>query len=482
MNPGRRCAGRLGTALLAASAAVQAGSFIPLDDAPLATVIHPSGYRGEGGMLPIRVCLRPDALPASGDPRPAIRNAVARFNRSEAEVGNVEVGGDNRIDFESMLLHELGHCLGLGHSAIGPAERAAFSAGEQVLFHANALPGPNGVLQALVGADGVRGTHDDLRGDDRSTSWFARAHNDPYVMPPAVIDRSTFSASLGDLPVGHGFPAIASAFAPCTAPSAEPAETNGSALRLVPRTQSVMYPVLCQPHRIRALAPEDVSMLRIARAGVDGVQGSGDDHRPRLSFHEGTADCEIDLRFAVGEGFAFCEVAIAQLAGGDRVIRRATATFDRAVAWHFNAVDSSADGGPQDLALGLLGAPSDAAPGDTVTVALRLQLPATVTDLALASDDVDGLLLEGIDGAACTALPCALGELGPGVLDLSLRYRLAADLAEGHELAPRWVLSAAGYDPDGRNNVASARIVVIDDDPNRILRSGFETGERAPVD
>lgn len=458
-----------------------AGSFIPLDEAPAGTVIHPTGYRGAGGMLPIRVCLRPDALPASGDARPAIRNAVARFNRSEAMVGNVEVGSDNRIDFESMLLHELGHCLGLGHSAIGPAERVAFGAGEQVLFHANALPGPNGVLQAFAGADGVRGTHDDLRGDDRSTSWFARAHNDPYVMPPAIIDRSTFSAALGDLPVGHAFPAIASAFAPCTAPSAEPTETNGSALRLVPRTQSVMYPVLCQPHRIRSLAPEDVSLLRLARAGVDGVQGTGDDHRPRLSFHEGMADCEIDLRFALGEGFAFCEVAIADLAGGDRVIRRATATFDRAVSWHFNTVDSSADGGPRDLALDLLGAPAEAAPGDAVTVALRLQLPATVTDTALAGDELEGLLLEGIDGAACAGLPCDLGASGPGVRDLVLHYRLAAGLPEGSGLAPRWVLSAAGYDPDGRNNITSARIVVVDDDPNRILRSGFEAGERAPA-
>lgn len=458
-----------------------AGSFIPLDEAPAGTVIHPTGYRGAGGMLPIRVCLRPGALPASGDARPAIRNAVARFNRSEAMVGNVEVGGDNRIDFESMLLHELGHCLGLGHSAIGPAERAAMGAGEHVLFHANALPGPNGVLQALAGDDGVRGTHDDLRGDDRSTSWFARANNDPYLLPPSVIDRSTFSASPGDLPVGHAFPAVASAFAPCTAPGAEAAETNGSALRLVPRTQSVMYPVLCQPHRIRALAPEDVTLLRIARAGVDGVQGSGDDHRPRLSFHEGTADCDIDLRFAVGEGFAFCEVAIAELAGGDRVIRRATATFDRAVSWHFNTVDSSADGGPQDLVLALLGAPAEAAPGDAVTVALRLQLPATVTDTALAGDELEGLLLEGIDGAACAGLPCDLGASGPGVRDLVLRYRLAAGLPEGSGLAPRWVLSAAGYDPDGRNNITSARIVVVDDDPNRILRSGFEAGERAPA-
>lgn len=326
-----------------------AGTFLGFVDNNPNVVVHPNGYTGAGGELVVSVCLDPTALPPSGDPDQAIRNAIAEYNRFQGATGNVSnvfVG----TDFESVLMHELGHCIGMDHSALGPSETCdATPSGfdSPSLYFANSFgsAGPNvsacggatTVYSTNAGADGQRATRDDLRGGDINRNWFRRNVNNPFEAPPATVDRTTHSVSLSDLPTGHNYVELSTAFAPC-----ESGNINTSGLRGQAPTQNTMFPVNCSNNTLRDLAPDDVVTLRIARSGLDGVQGTADDYTLRLNYIGQASSCNIRIRFQNDAGFAFCSVSGQGVASNQFRITGATAVFQDTVNWFYNQTDTTA--------------------------------------------------------------------------------------------------------------------------------------------
>ncbi len=344
---------RIAAALLLSSlpSLAVAGSFIGSNSAP-ERVMHPVGTR----LLPphvasptTTVCLDPAGLPASGNAEQSIRNAIATFNRLTAEQGNVVSGASagvagGQVDFESVFLHELGHCIGMDHNVLGPSEVGGCSLGnagtcqsDPSLFATVSTKGVNNSFQVNAGGDGQRASRDDTRGDDTNRHWYRRNVNNPFEMPPATVDRQTYAVTTGFLPGGHTYPEAATSHSPCSSPSSNTAALPGR----VANTENVMFPVLCSANAIRELAPDDVTTLRIARAGVDGVQGTSDDYVPQISYAGITDSCDVVLRFS-GSGVGFCSVSF-QVNGNNSAIVSGSITVGQttSIPWHFNQTDTT---------------------------------------------------------------------------------------------------------------------------------------------
>jgi len=105
-------------ALANAGAYVFAGEVNGLD-----IITHPSGYTGAGGVLNVEVCIANTAVDAAAMEIP-IQNIVNEINDMTASTPNLLFGGNNnipgnKVDFESVALHELLHCTGLAHVNLG---------------------------------------------------------------------------------------------------------------------------------------------------------------------------------------------------------------------------------------------------------------------------------------------------------------------------------------------------------------------------
>lgn len=468
-----RCPAPPGLCLcLCLCASAGAGSFIPLPGQPADTVLHPEPYTGAGGQLQLSVCLDPAHPPASGDPLPALRNALATFNSDAAVPGNVAQNAASGSDLESLLLHELGHCIGLGHTAFGPSELALLAAPESLRYYTNSLPGDDRFATGLAGNDGVRGSADDFRSDDQNLHWFRSGLNDPFAALPSIIDRSTYSVALSSLPPGHSFAEVASGFAPCP-----PAiEANTSALRGVLRTQSIMFPALCSAHRIRRLALDDLATLRLARAGLDGIQGTADDYRLRLAYRGPTADCDLPIRFRSGVGFGTCTLQTEPLTGANYRLRNTEIDFERAVAWQFTPQHAAGADAEADLALRWQPSQLALEAGEQRQVVLTAQAEnGNYAEQLLLDVGVPApLQLVQVQGA-CSALPCAVPALLGGDV-LSLQLTLALDPGTAAPQSPQLgaTIDAATADSRRDNNTALLQVAVIEPDPARLFRNGFE--------
>jgi hypothetical protein len=319
-------------------------------------VTHAAGYMGTGGEHVVNVCLDPGAMPASGDPAQATRNAIAEFNRFQATLGNVQSAAGQGVtpgalDYESILLHEMGHCLGLDHNVLGPSEVGCSVGGTCVnsptLFFTQAAPGLNTAFDTNAGLDGARGTGDDLRVDDVNRHWYRAGVNNPFIEPP-VADRTTYVQS-GSLPAGDFFAEASANFSPC---SQGTATSNTGAANSVPTTQDVMMPILCQNNVVRDLSPNDRTTFRLARAGLDGVAGTADDYTVRLNY-QGTnqTGCEVRIRFPAGNGGFFCSTSLIPLGNGDESIGdfdpdspAGEINLQRETNWFFNQTDTTGSG------------------------------------------------------------------------------------------------------------------------------------------
>jgi cysteine-rich repeat protein len=303
-----------------------AGAFIYAGDVEGFDIItHPPGYSStHSGPLQVEVCVDPSSANAS-DMLIALENAAIRYTDLGVTTGNLSSGLSNNIpsahvDFESVLLHEVGHCLGLAHPNL--ASESGLTGADR--NYTMSTRGPDGSHDLARGADSIRGSGDDLRDDDVNLHWFPIADNNPFVIGPTV-DSSTYSRSLVDLPGGdlyaaNGDRAVAYSLG------------FGS-------TEAVMQQGTFNDEAQRTLAADDVATLRLAMAGIDEVVGGGDDYTLQIVSQGTSANCDIIVDFDDTEtDFAQCNVQGSYIAPGHIVITTPRIYFNSDYNWYFNTV------------------------------------------------------------------------------------------------------------------------------------------------
>lgn len=320
--------------ILCLPSAAFAGAFLFASDERSNIITHPRGYTGASaaGELPtLSICLDSSLNPALvAQAEAAVIKAVNTYNRfiplrdNQRASGSSADLGSGQQDFESTLLHEMGHCLGLAHPNHGTESGIA----EPARNGTKSLRGTNTVFDQDAGTDTQHGSRDDVRGDDINLYWFVAGENDPGLLP-GVVDITTLSRDLADLPAGDSFAANA--------------DRNVLAVLGYPASESVMQQGSFGGEVQRHLAHEDVRTLRLARAGVDRIQGTADDYSWRLRYagqlnNPTSEECNLRIRFDT-TSFAVCSVNGFIRGSGDNVygeISVANLGFSESAEWYFS--------------------------------------------------------------------------------------------------------------------------------------------------
>ena len=316
---GTLCSALLIGVLVASGA--HAGAFIFAGESNgVDMVCHPSGYTGSGTHLTISLCIDPTSANAADMVIP-VQNIATTINGLSAVSPNLISGGSNnipgsQIDFESVALHEVGHCIGLAHPNLGS------QSGVSNTNSTNTTNGSNNSFEENSGSDGIFGSADDTRGDDVNLTWFRMADNNPFIKG-STFDSTVYSRDLGDLPGGDVFSANA--------------DRTVASLYGVSSTEAVMQQGSFFDEDQRDWAADDEAMLRYAMSGVDEVQGNSDDYTISAEYVGMTTDCDVVLRYNnSATGFAVCNVSGSFVGSGHIRITAATASFNTGFDWFFN--------------------------------------------------------------------------------------------------------------------------------------------------
>jgi hypothetical protein len=304
--------------------------------------VHPSfSYRGVEGRADIALCPDPSLYIAT-------RNVAAAYNRRDETLGNILSATDplrppsNKLDIEGVLAHEMGHVLGLRHAEQTPASIGGNAPAWGV---APSSPGPNNVLDAAPGPDGIFGTQDDLRGDDRSDSLFPlNAGNNPFFVPP-IVDRTTMSTDLALRDQPGTWPYVS--WRPVS-------EALG-----LPPTSSVMTAGGIDGVKRRP-SPQEITLLKYAESGADGRHDTEDDYQyflyvvdPATPASERPVPCtrvrmQSSPNFQLFSAAAFVSwVNDFSLASHEPCLSNAKCfllphvTFNPDLSWHYPTVDTS---------------------------------------------------------------------------------------------------------------------------------------------
>ena len=314
--------------VLATASWCSAGVFLFADQDDVESMTHPPGYRGTGGPLSLGVCI--DARSANAEAMVIpVENAVKTWNQLRPTTQNIDFDSSNglashQVDFESVVLHELGHCIGLGHP------NAATESGLAGLAqnYTRTTAGRNEVFDIDPGPDGIVGSSDDRRGDDVNLHWFRVANNHPFTIA-AVVDATTYSRDTANLPPGHTFAANA--------------YSEVGAMLGFPNTEAVMQQGAFLGEAQRQLSHDDVATLRLGMSGVDAIAGTEDDYTVSL-VARGLVDrpgsapgCDIIVNFDDDEtGFAVCKVHGRSINADHVRIASARIFFHDGFQWFFN--------------------------------------------------------------------------------------------------------------------------------------------------
>ena len=265
----------------------------------------------------------------------AVQNNVDAYNALTPTTGNIEFNNPeiagNQIDFESVSLHEIGHCLGMAH--INAATESGLTGNNQ--NYTKATDGENNVFDLNAGVDGVIGSSDDIRGDDVNLTWFRTSNNDPFTIA-SVVDSTTYSRDLADLPNGHMFAANA--------------DRSVSTLLGYPYTEAVMQQGTYFGELQRTLGHDDVATLRYAASGINERESGAPDNYTIVLEYGGisTSDCDISLSITNTVGLAFCAVSGSYIGSGNGnlhlSITSANIEFGSGYNWHFSSSDPDSDG------------------------------------------------------------------------------------------------------------------------------------------
>jgi len=254
-------------------------------------VTHPLGYTGAGGVLAISVGVDPTSAHAA-QMLTSTQNVVNTWNALTPTTGNLVPGAipNTMVDFESVLLHEMGHAISLAH--VNAATESGLPAA--LRDYTKATDGANNVFNLNAGVDAVIGSADDVRGDDDPLNWFRTSNNNPFTIG-ATVDSSAYSRALGTLPGGDLF-------------SANPDRDVGTALGVL-NTEASMQQGTFFGETQRALGHDDVAGLRYGMSGFDETQGNADDYTVVLTFLGLNAGADIVIDFDDSQtGFVVTQV------------------------------------------------------------------------------------------------------------------------------------------------------------------------------
>jgi hypothetical protein len=307
--------------LCGATPSARGFAYLFSDSQGAATVTHPRGYTGAGGLLTLRIGIQPGTLFADEMIIP-LQNAIFTWNELLPTTGNLlGLGMPGFFDFESALLHELGHALGLEHPNLGT--ESGFLDGRSE--YTRTTKGADGVFNLGPGLDGVFGSRDDLRGDDVNLNWFPVANNNPFTLP-GTVDSSTYSFQLSALPIGSSFSANASRQVAAITPG------------IPANTEAVMQQGTFANEVQRTLGHDDVAGIRYAMAGLDGKAGTNDDYALELVYAGLTSTADVVVKFDNARtSFAVADYSATRIGSTSRLaLNVTTISFNSTQPWHFN--------------------------------------------------------------------------------------------------------------------------------------------------
>lgn len=288
-------------------------------------ITHPPGYSGAGGILTVTIGISPSSPHAQEMVLP-IQNVITTWNNLIPTLGNITTDSGNvppnQFDFESVALHELGHCIGLGHpnlaseSGLGGTDRN----------FTQSIKGADNQFNLDKGADGIIGSGDDLRGDDINLHWFRKSNNNPFSIATKV-DTTTYSRDLTDLPPGNTFAANAA--------------RSVGALFNIQNTEAVMQQGIFAGEIQRILAADDVATVRLAMSGLDGLANTADDYSLKLEFVGFTDTADIVFSFDNSRAsLSACEISAMAINPVHFAIIHGRIYFNSNISWFFNDAPS----------------------------------------------------------------------------------------------------------------------------------------------
>lgn len=299
-------------------------------------VAHTYGYTGTGGVKTVTVGIDPTSTHAAEMGIP-VQNAIAIWNGLNPTLNNLKFGAtnnipSNQVDFESTVLHEMGHALGLSHPNVGDTSPANSD-------YTQSTAGPNGVFNFNAGADGVIGSSDDVRGDDINLNYFRTSNNDPFTIA-GTVDSTTYSRNLANLPGGQLYSANAS--------------RDVSALLGYGSTEASLQQGAFFDEAQRTLGHDDVAGIRYAFSGLDHVAGNADDYAYNIVYSGLTTSANIVIDFdsaqtsfaVTSTGGAFINATNIRLTGANMYFTETPGGG----GWFFNDVPV-----PEPTALAVLG-------------------------------------------------------------------------------------------------------------------------------